>query len=355
MSGVLFADLAAATEDVRALSGRLAKVSRLAEALVALAPEERVAGAGYLAGTPRQRVLGVGWASMKEPPPAAAEPTLSVAEVDAALGDVAALAGAGSVAARRTALTALLPRATASEQAFLRALVLGDLRQGALAAVVGDAVAKAAGVPVAAVRRALMLRGDLGAVAEAALGEGEEALAAFRLEVGRPIAPMLASTAPDVEAAVAKTGPAAVEWKLDGARIQVHRDGDDVRIFTRTLDEVTARLPEVVEAALTLPARSFVLDGEAIALRDDGRPHPFQVTGSRFASKSGVRLTPMFFDLLYLDGEDLLDRPGAERAAALVRARARAVARAPRRPGTARGCAGARARGRGREGARRAV
>jgi DNA ligase-1 len=319
MSVVLFAELAATTEDVRALSGRKAKVERLAAALWALAVEERAAGAGYLAGAPRQRVLGVGWASLKELPPAAAEPSLSVAEVDEAFEALAALSGAGSQAARRAALTALLSRATVSEQAFLRSLILGDLRQGALTAVVGDAVAKAAGVPVAAVRRALMLRGDLGAVASAALGEGEPALAAFRLEVGRPIAPMLASTAPDVEAALAKTGPAAVEWKLDGARIQVHRDGDEVRIFTRTLDEVTARLPEVVEAALALPARSFVLDGEAIALREDGRPHPFQVTGSRFASRSGhtVLLTPMFFDLLHLDGEDLLDRPGSERAAAL--------------------------------------
>src|SRR4051812_37653235 len=319
MSGVLFAELAAATEDVRALPGRKAKVERLAAALRALAVPERAAGAGYLAGAPRQRVLGVGWASLKELPPAAAESSLSVAEVDEAFEALAAMRGTGSQAARREALTALLSRATESEQAFLRSLILGDLRQGALTAVVGDAVAKAAGVPVAAVRRALMLRGDLGAVAAAALGEGEEALAAFRLEVGRPIAPMLASTAPDLEAALAKTGPAAVEWKLDGARIQVHRDGDDVHIFTRTLDEVTARLPEIVEAALALPARSFVLDGEAIALREDGRPHPFQVTGSRFASRSGhtVRLTPMFFDLLHLDGEDLLDRPGSERAAAL--------------------------------------
>jgi DNA ligase-1 len=314
---VLFAELAAATEDVRALPGRKDKIERLAAALRALAPEERAAGAGYLAGAPRQRVLGVGWASLREPPPAAAEPSLSVADVDAALDAVAALGGSGSQAARRAALVALLGRATASEQAFLRSIVLGDLRQGALAAVVGDAVAKAADVPLAAVRRALMLRGELGAVAEAALGEGETALAAFRLEIGRPIAPMLAQTAPDVEAALAKTGPAAVEWKLDGARIQVHRSGEDVRIFTRTLDDVTARLPEVVEAALALPAEAFVLDGEAIALREDGRPHPFQVTGSRFASQSGVPLTPMFFDLLHLDGEDLLDRPGSERAAAL--------------------------------------
>jgi DNA ligase-1 len=319
MSGVLFAELAAATDDVRALSGRKDKVERLAAALRELSEDERVAGAGYLAGAPRQRVLGVGWASLKELPPAAEEPSLSVAEVDAAFQALSELGGAGSQTARRAAVTGLLARATASEQAFLRSLILGDLRQGALAAVVGDAVAKAADVPVKAVRRALMLRGDLGAVAAAALGEGESALQAFRLEVGRPISPMLASTAPDVEAALAKTGPAAVEWKLDGARIQVHRSGSSVSIFTRTLDDVTARLPEIVEAALALGAQSFVLDGEAIALRPDGRPHPFQVTGSRFASRSGhtVLLTPMFFDLLYLEGSDLLDRPGSERAEAL--------------------------------------
>ena len=172
--------------------------------------------------------------------------------------------------------------------------MLGDIRQGALAAVVGDAVAKAAGVPVASVRRALMLRGDLGAVAAVALGGGD--LGEFRLELGRPIAPMLASTAP-------RRGGGGGEdrvrrrskWKLDGARIQVHRDGDDVGVYSRTLDDVTARVPEVVRAALALPARSFVLDGEAIALRADGRPFPFQVTGSRFATKSGggIELTPM--------------------------------------------------------------
>ena len=316
---VLFAELAAATEDVRALSGRKDKVARLADALHGLAPDEREAGAGYLAGAPRQRVLGVGWASLKELPPPAHSPSLSVADVDVAFAALAELSGTGSQGARRAALGALLGRATASEQAYLRALIIGDLRQGALAAVVGDAVARAAEVPVAAVRRALMLRGDLGAVAAAALSGGLEALAAFRLEVGRPIAPMLASTAPDLEAALEKAGPAAVEFKLDGARIQVHRSGDEVRIFSRTLDDVTARLPEVVTAALALPGEAFVLDGEAIALREDGRPYPFQVTGSRFASRSGhtVVLTPIFFDLLHLDGEDLLDRPGSERAAAL--------------------------------------
>src|SRR4051794_17254698 len=181
VAGVLFAELAAASEDVRAVSGRREKVERLAAALRALAPEERAAGAGYLAGAPRQRVLGVGWAALREPPPPAAEPSLTVAEVDGALAELSALAGAGSPGARREALTRLLARATASEQAFLTALILGDLRQGALAAVVGDAVARAAGVPVTAVRRALMLRGDLGAVAETALASGD--LGAFRLRV----------------------------------------------------------------------------------------------------------------------------------------------------------------------------
>jgi DNA ligase-1 len=321
MPGVLFAALAAASEDVRATPGRKAKVEHLAAALRALAPEERAAGAGYLAGAPRQRVLGVGWASLRELPPPAAAATLTVAEVDAALAALAAHAGQGSQATRRAAVLALFARATAPEQAFLAALIGGELRQGALAAAVGDAVASAAGVPLAAVRRALMLRGDLGAVAAAALGEdGEAALGAFRLEVGRPISPMLAQTSPDVAAALVRTGPAAVEWKLDGARIQVHRAGGVVGVFTRTLDDVTARVPELVEAALALPAEALVLDGEAIALREDGRPHAFQVTGSRFARKlavDSIPLTPIFFDLLHLDGVDLLERPGAERSALL--------------------------------------
>jgi DNA ligase-1 len=319
-----FADLAATTEAVRATGGRREKVERLAEALRALDPAEVAAGSQYLAGEPGGRVLGVGWAALRERPPAAAEPELSVADVDAALGRLAGLSGPGSQAARRAELAALLARATESEQAFLVALMLGDLRQGALAAVVADAVARAAGVPPADVRRALMLRGDLGAVAEAALHGGAGALATFRLEVGRALQPMLAQTAPDVAAALERTGPAAVEWKLDGARVQVHRDGADVAVFTRNLEDVTARLPEVVEAARTLPGRAAVLDGEAIALRPDGRPQPFQVTGSRFASRRNVDelrravpLTPMLFDVLHLDGEDLLDRPGAERAEAL--------------------------------------
>jgi ATP-dependent DNA ligase I len=202
--------------------------------------------------------------------------------------------------------------------------VAGDLRQGALQGVMAEAVARAAGVPAPAVRRALMLRGDLGVVGALALAEGEAGLSAIRLEPGRPVHPMLAQPAADIDAAMAKVSPAAVEWKLDGARIQVHRRDGDVAVFTRTLDDVTARVPEIVEAALALPATTVVLDGEAIALRADGRPHAFQVTAARFGSRRGVeeqrRATPLtaaLFDVLHLDGEDLLDRPGAERGAAL--------------------------------------
>jgi DNA ligase-1 len=187
-----------------------------------------------------------------------------------------------------------------------------------------DAVARAAEVPAAAVRRALMLRGDLGAVAEVALTEGAAGLAAVRLEVGRPVHPMLAQPATDVEAALARIAPAAVEYKLDGARIQVHRAGSDVGVYTRTLDDVTERVPEIVEAALALPVGAAVFDGEAIALRPDGRPHPFQVTAARFGSRRDVSeqrralpLTAAFFDVLHLDGEDLLDHTGADRRTAL--------------------------------------
>src|SRR5918911_4958541 len=244
-----FAELAATTEAVRAASGRRDKVELLARALRGLDSDEVSAGAAFLAGDPGPRVLGVGWAALRERPAPAAEPTLTVGDVDAAFTRLAGLSGPGSQAARRGEVAGLLGRATAGEQDFLVALLLGDLRQGALAAVVADAVARAAEVPPADVRRALMLRGELGAVAAAALHGGADALAEFRLEVGRPLQPMLAQTARDVGAALERTGPAAVEAKLDGARIQVHRDGSDVAVFTRNLDDVTARVPEAVEGA----------------------------------------------------------------------------------------------------------
>jgi DNA ligase-1 len=228
------------------------------------------------------------------------------------------------VAERRQLLGELMARAGEAEHRFLVRLLSGDLGQGALAGVMTEAIARAAAVPATAVRRALMLRGDLGAVAEIALTDGETGLAAQHLQVGRPLQPMLAQTAADLGAAFERVHPAAVEWKLDGARVQVHRDGGDVAVFTRTLDDVTARVPEIVEAALALDVRSIVLDGEAIALKPDGRPHPFQVTASRFGSRrdvdalrAAVPLTAAFFDVLHADGEDLLDRPGAERIATL--------------------------------------
>jgi ATP-dependent DNA ligase I len=310
---VLLADLAAVSETVSATSARGGKVEALADALRLASPEEAAIAVAFLSGELRQRQIGVGWAALRELPPAALEPSLGVAEVDAAFAAIGGLSGPGSQGARRAALGALLARATEPEQRFLRSLLAGDLRQGALEGVMAEAAARAAGVPAAALRRALMLRGDLGAVAAAALGGGVEALDAFRLEVGRPIRPMLASPAADVAAAMDKLSPAAVEWKLDGLRVQVHRDGGDVAVFTRTLDDITARVPEIVAAARALPVRSAVLDGEAIALRADGRPHLFQVSASR-----GVPLSARFFDVLHADGEDVLDMPGAARADVLA-------------------------------------
>ncbi|HEX7298639.1 MAG TPA: ATP-dependent DNA ligase [Solirubrobacteraceae bacterium] len=318
---MLLAELTATSEVVRDTPARTTKVERLAETLRRLGPSEVAIGVAYLSGELRQRQIGVGYRSLRDLPAPATAATLQVAEVDAACARIGALAGSGSQAARREALAALFGGATAAEQRFLTRLMTGELRQGAQEGVMVEAVARAAGVPRDAVRRALMLRGDLGAVAEVALAHGGPGLAAIGLEVGRPIQPMLAAPGDDVESAIERIGAAAAEYKLDGARLQVHRRGDEVRAFTRSLDDITARVPEVVQAALALPARELVLDGEAIALRADGRPHRFQVTASRFGTRTGdasVPLTPLFFDLLHVDGEDLIDRPGSERAVALA-------------------------------------
>jgi DNA ligase-1 len=307
---VLLAELVETSRAVGATSARREKVAHLAAALRRLDPSEVPAGVAFLSGELRQRQIGVGWASLRDAPAGGERASdLTVADVDAAFERIGACAGPGSVAERRRLLGDLMARTSEAEQRFLVRLLSGDLRQGALAGVMTDAVAKAADVRLAAVRRGLMLRGDLGAVAAIALAE---------------VQPMLAQPAADIGAALAKVHPAAVEWKLDGARIQVHRDGSDVAVFTRTLDDVTARVPEIVEAALALDVTSAVLDGEAIALRADGRPHPFQVTASRFGSRrdvdalrATVPLTAALFDVLHADGEDLLDRPGAERIATL--------------------------------------
>jgi DNA ligase-1 len=246
-------------------------------------------------------------------------PTLTVLEVHEAFDAIAAYAGSGSQAARAAAVAELFGRATADEQTWLRGVVTGAVRQGALDALVQEGVAAAASVPLTAVRRAAMMAGSTTAVAVAALTGGEEALAEFGLEVGRPVLPMLASSAPDLDAALAKAGGGelAVDTKLDGIRIQVHRSGDDILIATRTLEDITQRLPEVVDVVRALPTTSVVLDGEAIALDESGRPRPFQETASRTAMGSGVEVTPYFFDVLHLDGTDLLDEPGHVRAQAL--------------------------------------
>ncbi|MGB9377754.1 MAG: ATP-dependent DNA ligase [Mycobacteriales bacterium] len=324
---MLFADLVNASAAVRSTASRKAKTAALAAVLRTAEPDEVAPAVAYLSGEPRQRPLGVGWAALRDLPDPAATAQLTVGEVDDALDRIAAVAGSGtgSQATRRAALADLFGRATADEHEFLRGLLTGELRQGALQAIVTDAVAEAAGVPVPDVRRALMLSGDLGPVAGLALHEGLTALRKVGLRVGTPVQPMLASPAPDIAAAMDQTGEAAVEWKLDGIRVQVHRNGDDVRVFTRSLDDITVRVPEVVEAALKLPVTTAVLDGEAMAMHADGRPQPFQLTASRIGSRkdvasmrAAVPLTTYFFDLLHLDGADLLDSSGADRYTALA-------------------------------------
>ncbi|MFL6112759.1 MAG: ATP-dependent DNA ligase [Catenulispora sp.] len=318
-------DLADTSTAVAAASARTAKIGLLAERLRAATPEEVAIAVHYLSGELPQRQIGVGWAAVRELPAPALAAELEVAEVDRILAEVGTSAGAGSQALRRELLAGLFARATAGEQAFLRGLLTGELRQGALDGVMADAVAKAAQVPAAEVRRAAMFGGDLAAAARTALRDGVPGLRAIGLEVGRPIQPMLAGSAESIEAALAKVAPAALEWKLDGIRVQIHRAGDRVQVFTRSLDDITARLPEAVELTRALPVTSVVLDGEALALAPDGRPRPFQETASRTGSRrdtAGLReripLTVFLFDLLHLDGRDLFDVPSRERSALLA-------------------------------------
>ncbi|MFI5891245.1 ATP-dependent DNA ligase [Actinoplanes sp. NPDC051513] len=338
-----FLDLAATSAAVSATSGRKAKIELLADALRRLDPDEIAAGSAFLAGELRQRQTGVGYAGLRDRPPPAAEATLTVGAVDSAIAEIAVVAGAGSQARRRDLLAALFGAATADEQRLLVGLFGGELRQGAQAGLLADAIAKAAEVPLTAVRRALLLSGDLKQVATEALTRGAAALAEIHLRVGTPLTPMLAQSAPDVGAALLATGtPATVDVKLDGIRIQVHRSGDEVAVFTRSLDDITARMPEVVAAVRKLPIREAVLDGEAMTLDASGRPRPFQETSSRAATRrsaaaapsatftggaaipsasatpSAPPLVPYFFDLLHLDGADLLDEPGRVRWAALA-------------------------------------
>lgn len=327
---MLLADVVATSTTVAATRSRKAKVSAIAALLGTTAPDEIEIVTSYLAGSLRQRRIGLGWRSVSSLPDPADTPVLSVLDVHAAFDQIASLAGAGSQAERAAAVADLFGRATATEQEWLRGAVTGAVRQGALGAIVQEAVAAAADVPVTAVRRAAMFAGSTVAVAVAALSGGEKALAAFGLEVGRPVSPMLASSAPDLAAAMAKAaggsdpGPVAIDVKLDGIRIQVHRSGQEVLISTRSLDDITDRLPEVVTLALSLPASTFVLDGEALALGEGGRPRPFQETASRAAQSVGVNVRPEQVVEIAFDGVQRSSRyPGgvALRFARMVRYR----------------------------------
>ncbi|MGA0566418.1 ATP-dependent DNA ligase [Rathayibacter sp. KR2-224] len=317
---MLLNELVSTTAAVGATRSRLAKVDALAALLRRLKPDETAAAIGLLIGSPVQGRLGVGWRSVtglnREP---ATTPTLTVAEVDELLDRLAASEGAGSSAGRAQVLAELMGRATASEQDFLVRALLGEMRTGALEGVLVDAIARAADAPGEVVRRAVMLSGSLGETALLALSGGEEALAGVTLAVGRPLRPMLAASASTVAEALEATGEASVEYKLDGARIQVHRKGDEVRVFTRSLAEVTHRLPEVVESVLRLPITDAIFDGETLTLDEEGAPRPFQQTMSRFGADASreALLSPWFFDVLHLNGRDLIDEPLSARRAAL--------------------------------------
>jgi DNA ligase-1 len=320
----LLATVVAASDDVRAKRGRRDKIAALAAVLGALEADEQRPVVAWLAGVLPQGRIGVGYATLKAvfPPESAAIGTRTVADLDAALTAVAAESGAGSTARRVERLRELLRGCTRPEQEWIVRLVLGEVRQGANEGILAAAVALAAGVTLAAVQRAWMLSGDLPATAIVALDGGEAALAAVGLELFRPIGPMLAETAADPAEAVGRTGTAIVDVKLDGARIQVHRRGSEVRVWSRNLLEVTAQVDEVLALVGALPVDEIVLDGEVLALRPDGRPHSFQTTMSRFSRRSGDRslvLTPVFFDLLWLDGAPWIDRPLTERDAAMRR------------------------------------
>jgi DNA ligase-1 len=318
---VLLADVVTAWRTVSETSARLRKVEAIAALLREAGPDGAAIVVPWMSGELRQRRTGIGWALLRDAPPPADQPTLAVAGVDGVFATAAELAGAGSAGERRRIVHDLFARATEDEQAFLRGLISGELRQGALEGVMTDAVAKASGVPLATVRRAAMLCGAVAPVAADALRDGAAGLASYGLQVGRPVQPMLASTAASVEEAIDKLDEAAVEWKLDGIRVQAHRSGSDVAVFSRSLDDVTARVPEIVAAVRALPVQQVVLDGEAIALRGDGRPRPFQETGARAATRAGERLplSLFAFDVLHADGEDVLDRPGAARQEVLAK------------------------------------
>jgi len=325
---VLLHELVSASAAVAEASSRLVKIGRLAALLQGVMPAEVEIAIAFLSGEPRQGRIGIGGAAIRDAKPltAAASPMLELLEVDEAFERMAATAGHGSSAERVRLLRELLARATADEQDFLIRLLFGELRQGALEGVLLEAVARAGKASPAAVRRAVMMAGELAPVARVLLVEGERGLSRFLVQIFRPVRPMLAQPASGIDEALAdlEGDQVALEWKLDGARIQVHKSGDEIKVFSRNLREVTSAVPEVVEAARSLPANELILDGEVIALRPDGTPHTFQQTMQRFGRKLDVDrlraelpLTPFFFDCLYIDGASTLDQPQIERFSTL--------------------------------------
>ena len=323
---MLLHDLAATSNALASTTRRTAKAERLADVLRRLAPGEILPAVALLSGTLRQGRVGLGPSVVRGAMDVehATQSALTVGDVDRVLDRIAATSGAGSAGARRQALSDLMRQATHEEADWLARVMLGEVRQGALAGLMEDALARAADLPAAELRRAAMLSGDLGEVAHAALTEGRPGLARFQLQLFRPVMPMLASPAESLDEALERLGEAALEYKLDGARVQVHRRDDDVRVYSRLLNDVTVAVPELVESVRTLPVRELILDGEVIALKPDGTPHPFPTTMRRFgrrleveALRSELPLTPFFFDVLRRDGVDLLDAPLSERAAVL--------------------------------------
>jgi DNA ligase-1 len=321
-----FDGLVSASRMVAESSGRLDKTGHLAALLKRLSPEEIEIAVAFLCGSPRQGRIGIGGSllsTLRDTIPAETA-TLELTEVDQCFARVASATGTGSSATRSRILRDLLGRATRDEQDFIVRLVFGELRQGALEGVLVEAVARASAVPPARLRRAAMVAGALAPVARAALLEGDAALARFMLQLFQPVQPMLAQSAEDIDAALDELGEASLEFKLDGARIQAHKAGDDVRVYSRNLRDVTAAVPEVVEIVRGISAREIILDGEVIALRSDGKPWPFQVTMRRFGRKLDIEalrrelpMTPVFFDALYLENQSLLDEPLARRIMAV--------------------------------------
>jgi len=322
------AELVRVSNQVAATSSRLAKIRELAAFLGVLEPAEVDVALPYLSGDIRQGRLAVGYAALQSArTAAAAAPSLNLFEIDAAFHKLKSVKGKGAAEQRTALLRELFRRATADEQDFLVRLIVGELRQGALEGLMVEAVAAAAALPPAEVRRAVAFAGAIAPVARATLSGGASALAQFVVRLMHPVLPMLAQPAPDIAAVLAALGTALVEWKLDGARVQVHKAGTDVRVYTRNLNDVTARVSEIVEVVRAASAQSFILDGEAIALRPDGRPHPFQVTMSRFGSQQDDAqlrmqrpLSVFFFDCLHLNGESLFDHAMRDRRTALAAA-----------------------------------